>query len=80
MKLNDIIVLDNSKQYTLLKETMKEGKKYYLAAEVSEDGSVNHNAIAILELIHEQDGNYVEIVEDEELIKELSEMFKDTFK
>ena len=80
MKLNDIIVLDNNEQYTLLKETEKDGNKYYFAAGVDQDGHVNQNILVILKLIKEEDGDYVEIVEDEDLLNELSEKFKDTFK
>ncbi len=36
--------------------------------------------LVVLKLIHEEDGDYVEIVEDEDLLNELSEKFKDTFK
>ena len=80
MKLNDIIVLDNDEQYTLLKETEKDGDKYYFAAGVDKDGHVSEKIIVILKLIHEDDGDYVEIVEDEKLLEELGEIFKDTFK
>ncbi|MBR4231176.1 MAG: DUF1292 domain-containing protein [Bacilli bacterium] len=80
MKLNDIIVLDNNEQYTLLKETEKDGNKYYFAAGVDQEGHVNQSILVILKLIKEEDGDYVEVVEDEDLLNELSEKFKDTFK
>ena len=80
MKLNDIIVLDNDEQYTLLKETEKDDNKYYFAAGVDADGHVDEKKLVVLKLIHEEDGDYVEIVEDEDLLNELSEKFKDTFK
>ena len=80
MKLNDIIVLDNDEQYTLLKETEKDDNKYYFAAAVDADGHVDEKKLVVLKLIHEEDGDYVEIVEDEDLLNELSEKFKDTFK
>ena len=79
MKLNDIIVLDNNERYTLLKETEKEGIKYYFAAGVDENDHIDQRAIVILKLTHEEDGDYVEVVEDENLLKDLSEIFKDTF-
>ena len=80
MKLNDIIVLDNDEQYTLLKETERDGDKYYFAAGVDQEGHDDDKVIVILKLIHEEDGDYVEIVEDEKQLKELTEIFKDTFK
>lgn len=79
MKLNDIIVLDNEDKYTLLKEVEKDGSKYYLAAGVDKDNHINRKVIVIIKVVHEEDGDYIEIVEDEKLLKTLAEAFKDTF-
>lgn len=80
MKIDDVIVLENNEQYTLLDECEKDGNKYFLAAGVTPDGHINKKLIVILKVNHEEDGDYVEIVENEKLLKELTELFKDTFK
>lgn len=63
-----------------MKETEKDGNNYYFAAGVDQEGHVNQSILVILKLIKEEDGDYVEVVEDEDLLNELSEKFKDTFK
>ena len=79
MKVNDIIVLDNEEKYTLLKEINKDGVTYYFAAGVDAEDHVMSKKLVILKLISEPDGNYVEVVEDHDLLKQLTEEFKDAF-
>jgi len=80
MKVNDIIVLENDVRYTLLDEVAKDDSKYFLAAGIDIDENINHKDIVILEVFREDDGDYVEIVDDKELLAELSQRIVDANK
>ena len=79
MKINDIIVLDNDERFMLLKEVEREGSRFFLSVGVDKDEKLDQKKLVILKLISEEDGDYMELIEDEELLKELAEDFKDTF-
>lgn len=80
MKENDIIVLENDERYTLLKEIKYEGDRYFMAAGIDKDENIDRKKIAILKHVKEKDGDYVEIVKDENLINKLSTEFEGAFK
>ena len=77
MKVNDIIVLENEERFTLLEETSLEGVRYFLAAGVDEAENVNLKKLALLKVVEEEDGFYVELVQNEQLMKELTQKIKD---
>lgn len=80
MKVNDIIILENEERYTLLQETKHENETYFLSAGIDEQENIDYKKLAILKLVKEEDGDYVEVVNDEQLIKELSKTFEDAMK
>lgn len=80
MKVNDIIVLENEERYTLLQDTILDEATYFLSAGIDEEENIDYKKLAILKLIHEEDGDYVEVVNDEQLIKRLSKTFEDAMK
>lgn len=80
MTVNDIIVLENDERYTLLEETIKDGEKYFLAASIDDDENIDSNKLVLLKLDQAEDGDYVEIVNDEKLIIELSKKITDAKK
>lgn len=72
MKVNDIIVLENDERYTLLEKTTKDEKNYFLAAGIDEQENIDHTNLVLLEVFTEEDGDYVELVDDPELITQLA--------
>lgn len=80
MKENDVIILDNDEKYTLLKKVEKDNTTYYMAAGVTDDDHINQKKLVVLKLISKSDGDYVEIVKDENILKEIMDDFKDAFK
>ena len=80
MKENDIIVLDNNDKYTLLKEIVEGDNRYFISAGVDENDHIDEKKIIILKVIKEEDGDYVEIVKDKNLIKKLSANIESAFK
>ena len=78
MKVNDIIVLENEERFILLEETIFEGFRYFLAAGVDEQENINSKKLVLLKLVEEQDGSYVELVKNTELMAKLTQNIKDT--
>lgn len=77
MKVNDIIVLENEERFTLLQETTLEGSRYFLAAGIDEQENIDSKKLALLKLIEEPDGAYVELVKNQELMTKLTKQIKD---
>ncbi len=76
LKTNHIVVLENKEEYVLLKETMYDGKKYFLTMELNEKREIASSKIIILEEYVSGVETYVIKVEDKELITILTKMFK----
>ena len=72
MEINDIVVLENEERYTLLEEAVENAEKYFLAAEISVDEEINYKKLVLLKVTREEDGDYVELVTNHDLIKKLS--------
>lgn len=77
MKVNDIIILENEERFTLLAETLHENSRYFLAMGIDEQEVIDKNKIAVLKLVEEPDGAYVELVKNQELLTKLMEQIKD---
>jgi len=76
LKVNNIIVLENKKQYIVLNEAMYYGKKYYLAMGLNEKREVVTNNVVIFDEYISGFDTYVSIITDNELITILTRMFK----
>ena len=75
MKVDDVIVLENKQKYCLLKETVLDNNRYFMAAEVDKNNNLNDKKLAFFKHIIDGDTNYVVRVKDDTLIYRLSEMF-----
>lgn len=64
------ITLDDGEEYVLLSDTEKDGKRYLLAMGMEKD-SLIEDRVAILEEIRDDEGLFVDMVTDRELIEEL---------
>ena len=73
MNVNDIIVLENNKNYLLLLDTVIKADKYYLAVELDNNENPTNNYVVVRE---EKEGNdiYMEITEDPYIYSELIKM------
>ena len=69
MKKGDLITLDDNEKYLLLMNTELEGKKFFYANKVDEQNNTT-SEYEIFEEVVEEDGTYMELVEDAE-VKEL---------
>ena len=76
LKVNMIIVLENDEQYITLKETMYNGKKYFLTMGLDQKREVIPSKIIIFEEHVSGYETYVSKVIDKSLITNLTELFK----
>lgn len=79
MNVNDIIVLENNKNYLLLLDTVIKADKYYLAVELDNNENPTNNYVVVRE---EKEGNdiYMEITEDPYIYCELIKMHSEQSK
>lgn len=79
MNVNDIIVLENNKNYLLLLDTIIKADKYYLAVELDNNENPTNNYVVVRE---EKEGNdiYMEITEDPYIYSELIKMHSEQSK
>lgn len=79
MNVNDIIVLENNKNYLLLLDTVIKEDKYYLAVELDNNENPTNNYVVVRE---EKEGNdiYMEITEDPYIYSELIKMHSEQSK
>ncbi len=79
MNVNDIIVLENNKNYLLLLDTVIKADKYYLAVELDNNENPTNNYVVVRE---EKEGNdiYMEITEDPYIYSELIKMHSEQSK
>lgn len=75
IELYDIISLKNGKDYTVLRMIEEEGKMYFLLAGVDENENPDINDIRIVEEIIKNGKKMIKEIEDENLLKELGELF-----
>ena len=80
IELYDIITLDNDEEYTVIKKINQNNKNYYLLAPVDEEEEPDFENIKIIEEIIENNKIIVEDVEDENLLKELSNSFLESLR
>lgn len=72
MKEQDVITLDDGKQYLLLDELIYENKKYFFSVEVDQKGVTQEDKGGIfLKATKENGDEYVEIVESTLLLEKL---------
>lgn len=71
MKEQDIITLDNNKEYLLIDELAREEKQYFFAVEVINGNVCKTDSYIFLEAGEDEMGEYIEEVTDEKLFKEL---------
>lgn len=75
IELYDIISLKNGKDYTVLRMIEEEGKMYFLLARVDENENPDINDIRIVEETIKNGKKMIKEIEDENLLKELGELF-----
>ena len=80
IELYDIITLDNEEEYTVLKILNDNNKKYYLLAPVDEEEEPDMENIDIVEEQKEGSRLVIEEIEDEQLLKRLSQLFLDSLR
>lgn len=73
MEIGKVITLDDNKDYLLLEMLNLSGKEYLYTVEVGKDDVPTSN-YHFLELIHEDDGDYTEEVEDRNIIEALNNL------
>lgn len=74
MKKGDLITLEDNEKYLLLMDTELEGKKFFYASMVDENNNPT-SEYEIFEEINEEDGTYMELVEDAEARELLINVF-----
>lgn len=74
MKKGDLITLEDNEKYLLLMDTELEGKKFFYANMVDENNNPT-SEYEIFEEINEEDGTYMELVEDAEARELLINVF-----
>lgn len=74
MKVNSVITLDDDVNVLILDETVFEGEKYYYVVALDDNNEPQEDYAYLKEII-ENDGKYVEKVEDPNLIITLTEIF-----
>ena len=71
MEENDIVILDNDQKYALIREFTDGVDKYFVAALVKENDEIDKTKLVALKVIKSSDGDYVEIVEDVNKLKNI---------
>ncbi len=66
MNVNNIIKLDNNKEYLLLDDSLFEGNRYFLATEIDKDDKPSDNHL-FFKCINDGGEEYVEVVNDDKL-------------
>jgi hypothetical protein len=72
-RTNQVIELENNKEYLVLRQAIFRGDTYYITSEVKNDGEDFDKKLTILKETDENDKNYVSIVEDKEIIDTILE-------
>lgn len=80
LDLYDIITIDNDKEYTILKNTNFNDRKYYLIAPVNKEEEIDAENIKIVEEIKKEGKIMIQEVINEETLKALSKIFLNSIK
>ena len=80
LELYDIITIDNDKEYTILKNTNFNDRKYYLIAPVNKEEEIDAENIKIVEEIKKEGKIMIQEVINEETLKALSKIFLNSIK
>lgn len=80
LDLYDIITIDNDKEYTILKNTNFNDRKYYLIAPVNKEEEIDAENIKIVEEIKKDGKIMIQEVINEETLKALSKIFLNSIK
>lgn len=72
-RTNQVIELENNKEYLVLRQAVFRGDTYYITSEVKNDGEDFDKNLTILKETDENDKKYVSIVEDKEIIDTILE-------
>lgn len=78
MDIGKIITLDDNKDYLLLEKPILNNKEYLYLVEVDKEDMPTTN-YCFVELIHENDGDYTEEVEDTKIIDSLTNLLKNKY-
>lgn len=82
LELDDIIYLtdenDNDIAFEFI-DVIEYEDESYIALLPADDDSNNGNAVVILKMVEDIDGDYYDSIEDEELEKKLFEIFKERY-
>lgn len=77
MKVNDVIRITGGDRYSLIKSTVYENEKYFLAVKLKENNDFDLNGLLIFKECSDIEGTYVKIVYDEKIIKILNKIFSE---
>ena len=76
LEINTIVTLDTHEKYAILKETIFQGKKYFLTTRVDAFKNMISNDVVILTEEHEGLDIYVRMVINSELRNQLSSLLE----
>ena len=68
-KTNQVIELENGKEYLVLRQVVFKSETYYVSSEVKNDGEDFDNKLLVLKETEENGKKYVSLVEDKEVLK-----------
>lgn len=80
LDLYNIITIDNDKEYTILKNTNFNDRKYYLIAPVNKEEEIDAENIKIVEEIKKDGKIMIQEVINDETLKVLSKIFLNSIK
>ena len=75
-EVGNIVTLEDNLEYLILEELLKDGKKYLYAVRVLIDETPTDEYL-IFEVLSDNGGEYLKVVDDKTLYDELIEDFKD---
>ena len=75
MEVEDIIELDDNENYFLSKTIFYNNDQYFLAFKTDDEENIDYEDLNILKVIKDGEENYVELIDDPELIRVLSGIF-----
>ena len=82
MDINDILILENKDKYCILKDLIVDKERYFMCAQVDDEGNMSEKNLAFLKEIKKKNENYVEIIRERKqadmLAKAFMEALKDT--
>jgi len=77
VEINSIITLDDKDLYIVLKETTYDDKTYFLTMGLDENRNVIPSKVEIICEVILADDTFIETVEDKDMLKLLTAMFKE---